>query len=139
VQEFHLFHGTNKKYLESILTNNLDWKFFGRKKGSRFGQGVYFSPLSSYALHYTDHAPQHSIMILFRVLSVKQCIGFEDSELPDDGYDTAISENGKVWAKFDADEMYPDYVIHFNYEDPEDKAVLYEKYRAKLEKKKAAK
>lgn len=78
-------------------------------------------------------------MLLFRVLTVRQCIGFEDSVLPDDEFDTAISENGKVWMKFDVDEVYPDYVIHFQYNDPEDKAVVYGKYRAALEKKHAEK
>jgi Poly(ADP-ribose) polymerase catalytic domain len=139
VQEFHLFHGTDIKYLQSILSYNLDCQFVGRKKGSKFGKGVYFSPLSSYSLHYTDRSPHHSIMILFRVLTVKQCIGFEDSVIPDDEFDTAVSENGKVWIKFDMDEVYPDYVIHFKYNDPEDKAVVYGRYRAALEKKHAEK
>ncbi|XP_059476704.1 uncharacterized protein LOC132197429 [Neocloeon triangulifer] len=139
VQEVHLFHGTDKQYVDSILTYNLDWKFFGRKKGSRFGRGYYFSPLSSYAMHYTDQNTKHSIMLLFRVLTVKQCIGFEDSELPDEGYDTNISENGKVWVKFDVDDVFPDYVIHFQYEDPPEKAYLFVKHRVAIRNREAEK
>lgn len=134
VQEFHLFHGTDKKCLPSILSYNLDCQYVGRKKGSKFGKGVYFSPLSSYSLHYTDRSPHHSMMLLFRVLTVKQCIGFQDMTVPEKGFDTAVSENGKVWIKFDVDQVYPDYVIHFKYEDPEDKAFKYGKYRKALEK-----
>ncbi|XP_065353485.1 uncharacterized protein LOC135948235 [Cloeon dipterum] len=133
-QEMHLFHGTDKKFLDSILSYNLTWRYFGRKKGSRFGHGYYFSPLSSYAVHYTDQNPDHSIMLLFRVLTVKQCIGFENSKLPDEGFDTSISENGKVWVKFDVDEVYPDYVIHFAYSDPKEKAEEIGQYRAKMKK-----
>ncbi|KAJ8966121.1 hypothetical protein NQ314_003728 [Rhamnusium bicolor] len=51
VYEKTLFHGTQKDNIDSICTNNLNWRLTSKHK---FGEGVSFSPISNYATHYSD-------------------------------------------------------------------------------------
>ncbi|KAF4517659.1 hypothetical protein B566_EDAN002891 [Ephemera danica] len=115
--EFHLFHGTSIDNLVSIMETNFDWKRYGTNVGSKFGQGVSFTPNASYAVHYTDKSLELNVIILTRVIVSKFCLGDISNILPPVGYDTTISPTGKVWVKYNNDEFYPDYLVYFKLND----------------------
>lgn len=106
VSERDFFHGTRECYVDDICTFNFDWR---KSKGCKFGQGVSFTPEVSYAQHYTCDG----VIILARVLVGKVITGSNLTILPPEGFDTTWNGKGTVYVKYEDDDFYPRYVIHF--------------------------
>lgn len=111
-EELQLFHGTKKSNVVDICVFNFDWRLYGSSTGHKFGQGVSFSPSASYAVNYCNKGKK-KVMLLCDVLVKDSCVGREDMDLPDDGYDTSESGNGQVVVKYEDHEFYPAYKICF--------------------------
>lgn len=117
VHEYEYFHGTKLENLSLICLNNFNWRRFGENTGHKFGQGVSFSPLVSYASHYTDEKKKgegFNQMILASVVVTNSCEGDRNMSLPPDNCDTTTNSDGKVKVKYDDHTMYPAYVITYS-------------------------
>lgn len=110
VHEEQLFHGTRLTHIDSICRNNFDWRRSGTSRGHKFGRGVSFTPEVSYAWHYGI-----SVMILSKVLVQHKTIGNIFTVVPPEPYDTTTNGRNTVYVKYDDDEFYPQYVIHYSY------------------------
>ena len=110
VREISLFHGTQKSYVNNICKYNFDWRKRGSSRGHKFGQGVSFAPEVSYARHYT----MDNVMILAKVLVSRATIGNHFTVVPPTSFDTTANSKCSVIVKYDDDDFYPQYVIHFN-------------------------
>jgi hypothetical protein len=109
VEERSLFHGTQENYVDDICRFNFDWRRKGSSRGHKFGQGVSFTPEVSYARHYTPDR----VMLLVKVLVAKLHIGQSDTVVPMESYDTTRNSPGTVIVKYEDDDFYPQYVIHY--------------------------
>ncbi|KAJ3648274.1 hypothetical protein Zmor_020088 [Zophobas morio] len=109
--ERSLFHGTFEKYVSDICKYNFDWRKCGNSRGHKFGQGVSFAPEVSYARHYTTYG--EDVMILTKVLVSKDIVGSSSTVVPPAPYDTTKNIKNTVIVKYDDDDFYPQYVIHF--------------------------
>ncbi|XP_063905380.1 uncharacterized protein LOC135124329 [Zophobas morio] len=115
VQEKQLFHGTREEYVDGICKNNFDWRRCGSSRGHIFGQGVSFSPEVTYARHYSPCSDK--VMILTKVLVCMSTVGDSSTVVPPDPYDTTHKSAGTVFVKYEDDDFYPQYVIHFGYKN----------------------
>ncbi|XP_063904823.1 protein mono-ADP-ribosyltransferase PARP12-like [Zophobas morio] len=111
--EKSLFHGTFEEYVSDICKYNFDWRKCGNSKGHKFGQGVSFAPEVSYARHYTRVG--EDVMILTKVLVGKDTVGDSSTVVPPAPYDTTTNCKDTVFVKYDDDDFYPQYVIHFKW------------------------
>jgi hypothetical protein len=113
--EKHLFHGTKASNIDLICSNNFNWRFFGRNRGFKFGEGVSFSPRSSYASHFSDqNINGNNKMFLVRVLQCKvSYVGLFPPALPPYGFDTTCNVKGTVIVKYDDNTFYPEYLITY--------------------------
>lgn len=109
-----LFHGTDRKNLGSICTNNFNWRRYGKNKGHRFGKGVSFSPISFYATHYGDQDIKKRVMIVAKVLVGNDTIGNKNIDFPPFPYDTTTNFKKDVYVKYVDNEFYPAYIIHYS-------------------------
>lgn len=109
VNEESLFHGTEIEYIDSICTDNFDWRRSGNSTGHKFGMGVSFAPEVSYARHYGNE-----IMILSKVLVQNKCFGDCSTEIPPESYDTTTNGRNTVFVKYEDDDFYPQYIIHYS-------------------------
>ncbi|CAH1975941.1 unnamed protein product [Acanthoscelides obtectus] len=114
----NLFHGTRACNIIGICQNNFDWRLRGTALGHKFGQGVSFTNISNYATHYGDLKRPKKVMILAQVLVSGTCIGNSKMVIPLECYDTATNHNNQVFVKFEDNEFYPSYVIHYRGFDP---------------------
>lgn len=109
VSEKTLFHGTRKRNIDDICTNNFDWRLSGSSRGHKFGMGVSFTPHVSYAQHYGC-----KVIIISKVLVRRKIIGNMWTEIPPTSYDTTTNEQNTVLVKYEDDDFYPQYVIHYS-------------------------
>ncbi|KAF2880120.1 hypothetical protein ILUMI_26055 [Ignelater luminosus] len=93
-EEILLFHGTERKNIDDICTENLNWRICGKGAGHTFGKGVYFTPISYYATHYCDKDSNVKVMLVMKVLVSNACLGYPCMEIPPDGFDTSKKDNG---------------------------------------------
>lgn len=70
VNERRLFHGT--RYFDGICRHNFNWRLRGWHRGHKFGQGICFTPFSSYAQHYSQGT---NMIVLARVLVGNSTLG----------------------------------------------------------------
>jgi hypothetical protein len=110
VKEISFFHGTRKSNVDGICRYNFDWRRCGQSRGHKFGRGVSFAPEVSYARHYTFN---ENVMILAKVLVGRTIFGNSLTVVPPSGYDTTINSKGTVYVKYEDNEFYPQYVIHY--------------------------
>ncbi|XP_034238265.1 uncharacterized protein LOC117643456 [Thrips palmi] len=119
------WHGTKKENVASILQNNFDVSNTGRH---RYGPGVSFSSVPSYAFHYCDKRTSEACMLLVNVL-VSEVIELPEnkdensvpSELPflpgssSLRYDTSTKDKDNliVFAKRHEHAFLPTHVVHF--------------------------
>lgn len=115
-REVELFHATSRSNVDSICTNNFDWRRASRVK---YGAGVSFSPSASYAnLECNKYISLgNRVLILAKVLVGRSCTGNEGLTLPVLETDTSVGNSLKVYVKFGDHEFYPAYVAY--YESPE--------------------
>ncbi|XP_018568944.1 TCDD-inducible poly [ADP-ribose] polymerase-like [Anoplophora glabripennis] len=107
-----LFHGTKRENIDSICKYNFDWRLKGTARGTRFGQGVYFTPISNYATYFGDKTYE-KVMIVANVLVSNKFVGAEDTVIPPLNCDTTTKENEHVFVKYEDNTFYPAYVIYY--------------------------
>ncbi|XP_044264578.1 protein mono-ADP-ribosyltransferase PARP12-like [Tribolium madens] len=110
VRELSLFHGTRQIYIDGICKSNFDWRRCGNSRGHKFGRGVSFAPEVSYARHYTFG---DNVMFLSKVLVCNSIIGNVSTTVPPELYDTTTNARNTVYVKYEDDDFYPQYVIHY--------------------------
>ncbi|EFA05891.1 hypothetical protein TcasGA2_TC008703 [Tribolium castaneum] len=113
VTERQLFHGTREANIDGICKFGYDWwrpaQRYGKSFGHKFGKGVSFTPEASYAYHYGDN-----VMLLNKVLVSQSVIGDSSMTVPPESYDTSENSRGTVIVKYDDDDFFPQYVIHYD-------------------------
>ncbi|XP_069740986.1 protein mono-ADP-ribosyltransferase PARP11 isoform X2 [Narcine bancroftii] len=134
VNERLLFHGTRNEFVEAICLQNFDWRINGAH-ATVYGKGTYFARDSSYSSSYCHvdeksemtfqphlWKPQFKTMFLARVLVGDYVTGYPKYIRPPskDGslvnfYDSCVDNkwNPKIFVIFDANHIYPEYLINF--------------------------
>lgn len=125
VNERQLFHGTSPNYVEAICKQNFDPRLFGKKGGTKYGEGSYFAVKASYSHCYTDKDSSLShFMFLARVLVGSYAKGrskyrrppLKDPSNPaSDLYDSCVDNESSptIFVVFSTDQIYPEYVIEY--------------------------
>lgn len=125
VNERQLFHGTSPNYVEAICKQNFDPRLFGKKGGTKYGEGSYFAVKASYSHCYTDKDSSLShFMFLARVLVGSYAKGrskyrrppLKDPSNPaSDLYDSCVDNefSPTIFVVFSTDQIYPEYVIEY--------------------------
>lgn len=105
------FHATGEHKVDSIVTNNLDWRMVYRGK---FGQGVSFSPCPIYANSQCSRTcGEERAMLICKVLLHKSQSGCGSVWIPDEGYDTTTDTDENVYVKYYDDEFYPTHAVYY--------------------------
>ncbi|XP_066488560.1 protein mono-ADP-ribosyltransferase PARP11 isoform X2 [Tiliqua scincoides] len=140
IHEQMLFHGTSSEFVEAICIHNFDWRING-VHATAYGKGTYFATDASYSsrfckddlkhgntfeIHGVDlqrHVWKHKVMFLARVLTGDFISGDPKYMRPPskDGsfvnlYDSCVDNTGnpKIFVIFDANQIYPEYLIEFS-------------------------
>ncbi|XP_033004263.1 protein mono-ADP-ribosyltransferase PARP11 isoform X2 [Lacerta agilis] len=141
INEHMLFHGTNSEFVEAICIHNFDWRINGMH-AAVYGKGTYFARDAVYSsrfckdglkhgstlqIHGVDMQLQmfwkHKVMFLARVLTGDYVNGNSKYVRPPskDGsfvnlYDSCVDStwNPKIFVIFDANQIYPEYLIEFS-------------------------
>ncbi|XP_050443262.1 zinc finger CCCH-type antiviral protein 1-like isoform X2 [Adelges cooleyi] len=111
VKEHIMYHATSKYNVQSIIKNNIDWRYTTR---SRFGRGACFSPDPYYA---HSHASSIGVFVIFKVVTKN----FETTsvnyglKVPYNIHtDTTVDQQMNVYVKYNDNEFYPIYVVHYS-------------------------
>ncbi|CAH1965478.1 unnamed protein product [Acanthoscelides obtectus] len=114
-----LFHGTRTENVDSICTNNLNYRLRGRygHLGNKYGNGVSFSPTIGYAKTFPRRVDGEKAMFIVRVIKQGYCTGSLGLQIPPPGIDTSISRDRNVWVKYCDNEFYPAYVAYYSSND----------------------
>ncbi|KAF5282614.1 hypothetical protein FQR65_LT14209 [Abscondita terminalis] len=103
-----LYHDTAASKIDSILTNNLDWRLANRVK---FGRGVSFSPCTTYANCQSSRSNGiDRAMIVADVLIKNREYVSTSLKLPSGNNDTTVGNREKVYVKFYDDEFFPNII-----------------------------
>lgn len=113
-QEKRFFHGTSEDTIDSICTNNYDWRRCGTARGHKFGQGVSFAVDAFYSSHYGQPSGSTRFMFYSNVLVTKTSFGGRFTTLPENGCDTTCNHKYSVYVKYEDNDFYPGYLIHYN-------------------------
>lgn len=111
-KEINCFHGTNETNVPSILSNNLNWRFFGRAVGCVHGKGVYFSKFSQVSLSYAMRHGASGCMLVAKVLVASAAPGTQATSLPPAYYDTTGTKDDQILVKYSDNEFYPEFVAY---------------------------
>ncbi|NWZ64325.1 PAR11 polymerase, partial [Acrocephalus arundinaceus] len=140
INEQMLFHGTSNEFVEAICIHNFDWRINGMH-AAVYGKGTYFARDASYSSHFCKESMKHGdtfqihgvnlqphlhrpdkVMFLARVLTGDYIGGDSKYMRPPskDGsfvnlYDSCVDNtwNPKIFVIFDANQIYPEYLIEF--------------------------
>ncbi|XP_051636788.1 protein mono-ADP-ribosyltransferase PARP11 isoform X2 [Manacus candei] len=140
INEQMLFHGTSNEFVEAICIHNFDWRINGMH-AAVYGKGTYFARDASYSSHFCKESMKHGdtfqihgvnlqphlhrpdkVMFLARVLTGDYIGGDSKYIRPPskDGsfvnlYDSCVDNtwNPKIFVIFDANQIYPEYLIEF--------------------------
>ncbi|XP_063142641.1 protein mono-ADP-ribosyltransferase PARP11 isoform X2 [Rattus norvegicus] len=142
INEQMLFHGTSSEFVEAICIHNFDWRING-VHGAVFGKGTYFARDAAYSSRFCKDDIKHGntfqihgvslqqrhlfrtykSMFLARVLIGDYINGDSKYMRPPskDGsyvnlYDSCVDDtwNPKIFVVFDANQIYPEYLIDFH-------------------------
>lgn len=123
-ERVHLYHGTDRKSVHSIIQHGLN-RSYGGKNGVAYGRGVYFSRTSEYASHERYATPDEfglRRVILCRVLVGESCQGSPGQIVPGIAdhktnrlYDTTVDNRDKpnIFVTYKDHQAYPEYVMEF--------------------------
>ncbi|KAF5273469.1 hypothetical protein FQA39_LY07486 [Lamprigera yunnana] len=107
-----LYHDTGRDKVQNILNKNLDRRYAHRVK---YGRGVSFSPNPNYANQESSrHNGTSRAMIVADVLVHQYETVYSTVDLPSQGCDTTIGNDGQVYVKYYDNEFYPKFVIYYN-------------------------
>ncbi|XP_061438579.1 protein mono-ADP-ribosyltransferase PARP11 isoform X5 [Rhineura floridana] len=140
INEHMLFHGTSSEFVEAICIHNFDWRINGMH-AAVYGKGTYFARDASYSSHFCKDDLKHGntlqihgvdlqfrkfrkykVMFLARVLTGDYISGDSKYVRPPskDGsfvnlFDSCVDStwNPKIFVIFDANQIYPEYLIEF--------------------------
>ncbi|CAB3375942.1 Hypothetical predicted protein [Cloeon dipterum] len=111
-KEERCFHGTATTNVDSIMNNNLNWRFFGRRVGHIHGKGVYFSKKAAFASQYAKYCNNIGCLLVAKVLVASVAQGDSQTILPAQNYDTTGSGDD-ILVKYGDNEFYPEFVVYF--------------------------
>ncbi|NXH48134.1 PAR12 polymerase, partial [Dicaeum eximium] len=121
VQEKRLFHGTDITSMETVCSQNFDWRICGRN-GTNYGIGIYFARDARYSHTYCQAAAQGQFMFVARVLVGDYVKGTAASVRPPVKcadklwlYDSCVDDelNPSVFVVFEKHQIYPEYIIEY--------------------------
>ncbi|NXN81318.1 PAR12 polymerase, partial [Bombycilla garrulus] len=121
VQEKQLFHGTNVTSMETICSQNFDWRICG-SNGNNYGKGSYFARDALYSHAYCPATPQGHSMFVARVLVGDYVKGNATYVRPPQKcadklwfYDSCVDNelNPSVFVVFEKYQIYPEYIIEY--------------------------
>ncbi|NXO65298.1 PAR12 polymerase, partial [Phainopepla nitens] len=121
VQEKQLFHGTDVTSMETICTQNFDWRICG-SNGNNYGKGIYFARDAVYSHTYCPATPQGHSMFVARVLVGDYVQGNAAYVRPPQKcadklwfYDSCVDNesNPSVFVVFEKYQIYPEYIIEY--------------------------
>ncbi|PSN36121.1 hypothetical protein C0J52_17204 [Blattella germanica] len=136
VTEKMLFRGTKQRYVHSICEDNFNWRLQeGVNSRNKFGKGVSFNTSAYNATFYSDKDSMRKMMFLARVLVSKETQHDPDMIVPPKllekwpsnsnqnnvlRFDTTRAHGGKIWVKYSDNDFYPQYLIHYTEEWPDE-------------------
>ncbi|XP_039563899.1 zinc finger CCCH-type antiviral protein 1-like isoform X3 [Passer montanus] len=124
VQEKRLFHGTDVTSMETICSQNFDWRICG-SNGTNYGKGSYFSRDARYSHAYCQAVLQERFMFVARVLVGDYVKGNAAYVRPPMKcadklwlYDSCVDDelNPSVFVVFEKHQIYPEYIIEYKEE-----------------------
>lgn len=110
--EINCYHGTKDDNVASIISNNLNWRFFGRQVGHVHGKGVYFSRFANVSLGYAMPHGAKGCMLFVKVLVASAAPGTHATDLPPEYYDTTGTKDDQILVKYSDNEFYPEFVAY---------------------------
>ncbi|XP_036256427.1 zinc finger CCCH-type antiviral protein 1-like [Molothrus ater] len=124
VQEKRLFHGADVTFMETICSQNFDWRICG-SNGTKYGKGSYFARDACYSHNYCQTTLQEHSMFVARVLVgdyVKGNAAFVRPPMKCAAklwlYDSCVDDefNPAVFVVFEKHQIYPEYIIEYREE-----------------------
>ncbi|CAN8212716.1 unnamed protein product [Coccothraustes coccothraustes] len=124
VQEKRLFHGADVTSMETICSQNFDWRICG-SNGTNYGKGSYFARDACYSHNYCQATLQRHFMFVARVLVGDYVKGNATFVRPPMKcadklwlYDSCVDDefNPAVFVVFEKHQIYPEYVIEYKEE-----------------------
>ncbi|XP_018775269.2 zinc finger CCCH-type antiviral protein 1-like isoform X1 [Serinus canaria] len=124
VQEKRLFHGADVTSMETICSQNFDWRICG-SNGTNYGKGSYFARDACYSHTYCQATLQGHFMFVARVLVgdyVKGNAAFVRPPMKCADklwlYDSCVDDefNPAVFVVFEKHQIYPEYIIEYKEE-----------------------
>ncbi|NXQ15399.1 PAR12 polymerase, partial [Peucedramus taeniatus] len=121
VQEKRLFHGTDVTSMETICSQNFDWRICG-SNGMNYGKGSYFARDARYSHAYCQAVLQGHFMFVARVLVGDYVKGNAAYVRPPVKcadklwlYDSCVDDelNPSVFVVFEKHQIYPEYIIEY--------------------------
>ncbi|NXP89075.1 PAR12 polymerase, partial [Passerina amoena] len=121
VQEKRLFHGADVPFMETICSQNFDWRICG-SNGTNYGKGIYFARDACYSHTYCQATLQGHSMFVARVLVgdyVKGNAAFVRPPMKCAAklwlYDSCVDDefNPAVFVVFEKHQIYPEYIIEY--------------------------
>ncbi|XP_006031847.1 poly [ADP-ribose] polymerase 12 isoform X1 [Alligator sinensis] len=123
VYERLLFHGTSSSFLESICTQNFDWRICG-VHGTSYGKGSYFARDASYSHAYSQSpTTKMNMMFVARVLVGDFIRGNATYVRPPSKstntinlYDSCVDKESdpSIFVIFEKHQIYPEYIIEYH-------------------------
>ncbi|XP_060879749.1 protein mono-ADP-ribosyltransferase PARP12-like [Metopolophium dirhodum] len=117
VQKKLLFHVTTEARAMESLDSGLDWR---RSRRNKFGCGVSFSDDADYANFYADNFTSEEtrvIMICSVLVSETYVVPRQNDGnslvVPPSRADTTVSDNSRVYVKYNDNDFYPLYFVHY--------------------------
>ncbi|XP_058660867.1 zinc finger CCCH-type antiviral protein 1-like isoform X1 [Ammospiza nelsoni] len=124
VQEKRLFHGADVAFMETICSQNFDWRICG-SNGTNYGKGSYFARDACYSHTYCQTTLQGHSMFVARVLVGDYVKGNAAYVRPPMKcaaklwlYDSCVDNefNPAVFVVFEKHQIYPEYIIEYREE-----------------------
>ncbi|NXE63963.1 PAR12 polymerase, partial [Calcarius ornatus] len=121
VQEKRLFHGADVTSMETICSQNFDWRICG-SNGTNYGKGIYFARDACYSHTYCPATLQGRSMFVARVLVGDYVKGNAAYVRPPMKcaaklwlYDSCVDDefNPAVFVVFEKHQIYPEYIIEY--------------------------
>ncbi|XP_069484829.1 protein mono-ADP-ribosyltransferase PARP12-like [Ambystoma mexicanum] len=121
VDERHLFHGTDEKLVDSISSDNFDWRICG-VHGTAYGKGSYFARDAAYSHSYSKLTSSETrIMFVARVLVGNFVRGKgEFLRPPGKIYNSCVDSvsDPSIFVVFEKHQIYPEYLVKYTDKPP---------------------
>ncbi|MEE6477291.1 hypothetical protein FKM82_011455 [Ascaphus truei] len=140
INEQMLFHGTSSEFVNAICIHNFDWRINGMH-GAVYGKGTYFARDASYSSQYCKNNVKHGSTLQIHGVDLEHCASRISKSMflarvivgdytngdskyirppSKDGsfvnlYDSCVDNpfSPQIYVIFDANQIYPEYILHF--------------------------